>query len=58
MPGDPVAVITQRVTQGMTSQSGVAKVYEEYSNLFGTKKPMLEQFFLYIRNVAQGNFGV
>lgn len=57
MPGDPVAVITQRVTQGMTSQAGVAKIYREYSELFGTNKPMLEQFFLYIKNVAHGNFG-
>ncbi len=58
MPGDPVAVITQRVTQGMNSQSGVAAVYKEYSDLFGTNKPILEQFVLYIRNVAQGNFGI
>lgn len=57
MPGDPVAVITQRVTQGMQSQAGVAKIYQEYSELFGTNKPMLEQFILYIKNVAQGNFG-
>jgi len=57
MPGDPVAVITQRVTQGMQSQAGVAKIYQEYSELFGTNKPMLEQFFIYIKNVAQGNFG-
>jgi peptide/nickel transport system permease protein len=58
MPGDPVAVITQRVAQGMTSQVGVAKVYEEYSNLFGTNKPVLEQFFLYVRNVFRGDFGI
>jgi len=58
MPGDPVAVITQRVTQGMTSQAGVAKIYQEYSELFGTNKPMLEQFFIYIKNIAQGNFGI
>ena len=53
-----MAVITQRVTQGMTSQAGVAKIYQQYSELFGTKKPMLEQFFIYIKNVSQGNFGV
>lgn len=58
MPGDPVAVITQRVVQGMTSQAGVAQVYQQYAELFGTNKPMLEQFFLYIRNVAQGNLGI
>jgi peptide/nickel transport system permease protein len=57
MPGDPVAVITQRCTQGMQSQSGIQAVYEEYQELFGTDKPMLEQFFLYIKNVVQGDFG-
>ena len=57
MPGNPVAVITQRVTQGMQSQAGIQAVYEEYQELFGTNKPMLEQFFLYIRNVVQGDFG-
>ena len=57
MPGDPVAVITQRVTMGMNSQSGVAAVYQQYSDLFGTKKPILEQFLLYIKNVARGDLG-
>jgi len=58
MPGDPVAVITQKVTMGMTSQSGISKIYQQYSELFGTRKPMLEQFALYVKNVAHGNFGV
>lgn len=58
MPGDPVAVITQKVAQGMTSQSGIAKVYAEYSALFGTHKPIYEQFFIYISNLLQGNMGV
>jgi peptide/nickel transport system permease protein len=58
MPGNPVAAIMQRATQGMSSQSGVQKVYEQYTELFGTNKPMLEQFFLYVRNAAQGDFGV
>ncbi|MEN4100942.1 MAG: ABC transporter permease [Anaerolineaceae bacterium] len=57
MPGDPVAVITQRVTAGMISQEGIQSIYEEYAELFGTKKPMHEQLFLYLRNVSQGNFG-
>jgi peptide/nickel transport system permease protein len=58
MPGDPVAVITARVVQGMTSQAGIQRVYNEYAELFGTRKPMLEQFFLYVKNMAQGNFGI
>lgn len=57
MPGDPVAVITQRVAQGMTSQTGVQAIYEEYSTLFGTNKPMLEQFWLYVKNVFKGDLG-
>jgi peptide/nickel transport system permease protein len=58
MPGDPVAIITQRVAQGMTSQTAIQKTYEEYATLFGTNKPMLEQFFIYMKNVLQGDFGV
>ena len=58
MPGDPVAVITQRVAQGMNSQTGVQKVYEQYAELFGTNKPMLEQFVLYVKNMLQGDFGI
>ena len=58
MPGDPVAVITQRVTMGMTSQTAVQRVYEQYQELFGTNKPMFEQFLLYLRNIARGDFGV
>ncbi|MCJ7695098.1 MAG: ABC transporter permease, partial [Anaerolineaceae bacterium] len=57
MPGDPVAVITQKVVQGMSSQVGIQKVYNEYAELFGTKKPLLEQFFLYVKNVFRGDFG-
>ncbi len=58
MPGDPVAAIMQRATAGMTSQSAVQRVYEQYTELFGTNRPMFEQFMLYVRNLAQGNFGI
>jgi peptide/nickel transport system permease protein len=58
MPGDPVAVITQRAAQGMTSAAAVQKIYEDYQELFGTNRPMLEQFVLYVRNVFKGDFGL
>lgn len=58
MPGDPVAIITQRVVSGMASQSGIQKVYEQYAELFGTNKPIFEQFVIYIKNIAQGDFGL
>lgn len=57
MPGDPVAVITQRVAQGMQSAAGVQAVYNQYAELFGTNKPMYEQFFIYVSNVFRGDFG-
>ncbi|MFN8441939.1 MAG: ABC transporter permease [Caldilineaceae bacterium] len=58
MPGDPVAAIVSRLAQGMSNATGVQAIYQQYSDLFGTNKPIIQQFFLYIRNVAQGNFGV
>lgn len=57
MPGDPVAAIVSRLAQGMTNTSGVQAIYEQYSELFGTNKPMLEQFFIYVGNVFRGDFG-
>jgi peptide/nickel transport system permease protein len=58
MPGDPVAAIMARLAQGMSDATGVQAIYQQYADLFGTNKPILEQFFIYIKNVAQGNFGL
>ena len=57
MPGDPVAAIVSRLAQGMSNTSGVQAIYEQYANLFGTNRPVLEQFVIYVRNVFQGDFG-
>jgi len=57
MPGDPVAAIVSRLAQGMSNATGVQAIYQQYADLFGTNKPMLEQFFLYIKNVVRGDFG-
>ncbi len=57
MPGDPVAAIVARLAQGMTNTTGIQAIYEQYADLFGTNKPMLEQFFIYTRNVMRGDFG-
>jgi peptide/nickel transport system permease protein len=57
MPGDPVAAIVSRLAQGMSNTSGIQAIYQQYADLFGTKKPMIEQFLIYAKNVAQGNFG-
>ncbi len=57
MPGDPVAGIVSHLAQGMSNTTGVQAIYQQYANLFGTNKPILTQFFLYVRNAFQGNFG-
>ncbi len=57
MPGDPVAAIVSRFAQGMSDATGVQAIYQQYVDLFGTNRPMLEQFFIYIKNVARGDFG-
>lgn len=57
MPGDPVAAIVSRLAQGMSNSTGMKAVYEQYATQFGTNKPIIEQFFLYVGNVFQGNFG-
>jgi peptide/nickel transport system permease protein len=57
MPGDPVAAIVARLAQGMSNATGVQKIYEQYSELFGTNKPTYEQFFIYVSNVVRGDFG-
>jgi len=57
MPGDPVAGIVARLAQGMSNSSGMKAVYEQYQSLFGTNKPLIVQFYLYVVNAFQGNFG-
>lgn len=57
MPGDPVAGIVSRLAQGMSNTSGVQAIYQHYADLFGTNRPLIEQFFLYVRNVIRGDFG-
>ncbi len=57
MPGDPVAAIVSRLAQNMSNATGAQTIYKQFADLFGTNKPMLEQFGIYARNVLQGNFG-
>jgi peptide/nickel transport system permease protein len=57
MPGDPVAAIVSRLAQGMSNTTGIQAIYQQYADLFGTNRPMLEQFFIYVKNVLQGDFG-
>jgi len=52
-----VAAIVARMAQGMSNATGVQAIYQQYTELFGTNKPLLQQFFIYVNNVLHGNFG-
>ena len=58
MPSDPVASITGRVARGMADTEAVKVVYESYQKQFGTDKPMIQQFFIYVKNLLKGDFGL
>ncbi len=57
MPGDPVAAIVARLAQGVSDATGVQAIYRQYTELFGTNRPIPEQFIIYVRNVLRGDFG-
>ena len=57
MPADPVAAIVSRLAQGLSDATGAQAIYQQYTELFGLNKPILEQFLIYIKNVVQGDFG-
>ncbi|HXW01105.1 MAG TPA: ABC transporter permease [Anaerolineae bacterium] len=52
-----MAAIVARFAQGMSNATGVQAIYEQYTELFGTDKPIVEQFFIYVTNVVRGDFG-
>jgi peptide/nickel transport system permease protein len=58
MPGDPVAVIAAKSSQGLSDSSAVKQIYETYSKEFGLDKPLYAQFFTYFKNALSGNFGL
>ncbi len=57
MPADPVAAITGKMAQGMTDATAVQEIYKRYEEEFGTNKPMLQQFFIFVKNLFRGDLG-
>ncbi|ADB50924.1 ABC transporter permease [Conexibacter woesei] len=56
-PGDP---ITDQVTRMQASGQALAagpELIEEYRRQFGLDKPMVEQYFSYLKQLAQGDLG-
>jgi len=57
IPGNPVARIASGAIQGMTDQSAIKAVIDEYKRQFGLDKSIPEQFAIYIKNLLQGDMG-
>jgi len=57
MPGDPISAIMARLAQGGDPEN-VRRALEHFSEQFGIDRPLYEQFFIYIGNLLQGDFGV
>ena len=57
MPSDPVSAITGKLMSGSTDAKATQQVYERFEEEFGTNKPMIEQFFLFVKNMFKGDFG-
>lgn len=58
MPGNPVAAIAVRASNGMTDQTAIQKVYEDYVKTFGINKPLYVQFLQFVKNLFRGDLGV
>ena len=57
MPADPVSAITGKMASGMTDASAVQEIYKRYEAEFGTNKPLLQQFFIFVKNLFHGDLG-
>ncbi len=57
MPNDPVAAITGKMAQGMTDATASQRIYEKYQEEFGTNKPIIQQFFIFLKNLFHGDLG-
>jgi peptide/nickel transport system permease protein len=58
MPADPVANIMSKTARGMSDTNATKAMYDNYVKAFGLDKPMIVQFFTYIKNAFKGDFGV
>ncbi|CAM3714943.1 ABC transporter permease [Marinicrinis lubricantis] len=55
--GNPVSIVASQVSAGMTDSDSIKKVYENFMEEFGVDKPMIAQFFIYVKNLFMGDLG-
>lgn len=57
IPGNPVDIILNNLTSGMTDTARAIQIKTDFYNQLGLDKPLLQQFFIYVKNIFQGNLG-
>jgi peptide/nickel transport system permease protein len=58
IPGNPVDVIVGQLARGGgTGGEQLRQIHEHFMQEFGLDKPLWQQFFIYMGNVLQGDFG-
>ena len=58
MPGDPIASIVSKVGAGSSNPAATQAMYEHYQKAFGLDEPVIKQFFIYVKNLLRGDFGL
>ena len=56
-PGDPISYEVGRMESQGQGLQGAAQLIAQYKRAFGLDKPLLDQYWAYISQVAQGNLG-
>jgi peptide/nickel transport system permease protein len=56
VPGDPLGALSLKLANVGGNLGGQALV-DEYARRFGLDKPLIEQYFAYLRQLAQGDLG-
>jgi peptide/nickel transport system permease protein len=55
--GNPVAVIVNQMSAGITDQNTIKRTYETFAKEFGIDKPLYQQFLIYLGNLLRGDLG-
>ncbi|MEV6492515.1 ABC transporter permease [Actinoplanes sp. NPDC051633] len=58
IPGNPIdAIVGGLARGGGTGGEDLQRIHEHFMQEFGLDKPLWQQFFIYLGNLAQGDFG-
>jgi peptide/nickel transport system permease protein len=57
IPGNPVTRMMAEASSGLIDAAAIKKAYDAYMEMFGLDKPLIAQFFIYVKNLFHGDMG-